>query len=157
MPGVFIGTWRNVFTDEGMVPISYNKDQVWNLNPCLYFLKSFLLIRGDRAWFLREWSLPTVSCQSWGRIAFAWGEKNHGFSRIMKLRIKPKVAAVSFQDLIGGERSWENFPIGSMFPHIRKQCLTKCGLEINASGHGKVKISVTKPNSSYPDTSEFVN
>ena len=36
-------------------------------------------------------------------------------SRIMRLRIRTKVAAVSFQDLIGGERSRENFPIGSTF------------------------------------------
>lgn len=78
-------------------------------------------------------------------------------SRIMRLRIKPKVADVSFQDPIEGERSRENFPIGSMLPHIRKQCLTKCGFEINTSGDGRVKISVTKPDSSYPDTSEFVN
>lgn len=78
-------------------------------------------------------------------------------SRIMRLRIKPKVAAVSFQDPIGGKRSRENFLIGSTFPHVRKQCRTKCGLEINTSGGGRVKISVTKPDSSYPDTSKFVN
>ena len=84
-------------------------------------------------------------------------KRTMALSRIMRLRIRPKVAAVSFQDLIGGERSRENFPIGSTFPHVRKQCLTKCGLEINTSGDGRVKISVTKPDSSYPDTSELVN
>ena len=42
-------------------------------------------------------------------------KRTMALSRIMRLRIRPKVAAVSFQDLIGGERSRENFPIGSTF------------------------------------------
>lgn len=78
-------------------------------------------------------------------------------NRILRLRVRPKVTAVSFQDLIGSERSWENFPTGPTFPHVRKQYLTKCGLEINTSGDGRVEISLTKPDNSYPDTSEFVS
>lgn len=77
-------------------------------------------------------------------------------SRILRLRIKTKVTAVSFPDPMGRERSWEISQLTPLFRPCQKTVPDKCGLEINTSGESTVGMSLTNQ-LDYPDTSDFVN